>query len=971
MFLKTVFCIILFTGFIQAGSLKSVYTNLNRDIPFTPVDVDDDGDLDLLAGSNLYYQNDDGSFDGPYTFIAPSRNLSELSGAGIRKENETPLVFRFQRSASDGFYNLVSYPHGEYGQISTQQVEETYSTPPSVIIMVDIDNDGYLDILAEKVIDASTTPYDVTTLTLSWGNSSSNNEITIANFLENSEFYSPVYFYDLDHNGLIDIIYSGVSDGESSLHVIHQSSLRTFDSPMPLSFTDGTIIRAAFDFADLNGDGRMDLYRLDERANEFIYVLQTAAGGFSLPVSIQHGETPHRLIGVDESAGRDAVIYYLNQRVSDQDVALTSFIFDRTESTETINLESVLTNDTTSLYKSDSARSFSLLLDINQDGYKDIILSLGWEEKSRGYLNSTVTVSRPQLCIGYGTAEGSFDFRWQGNPPINGKTQLSSDFNGDGYPDFIVGMTPKGNVCLIINDEGNGWVSKRELTELLPESFRIQDVHINTISAVDINNDGYFDLHVQLRKPQQTSSTGEFIGVIGVVGFELDNRDDVIYYENDKNTYHYLMAINDGSGHFAYSTSLPDEFIDGTVDQPYPIFAYADWDNDGDLDAFTTAFGWYENVDGVFSTSMHFLVSPGTATDAVGYPVTVVGTPSIVDIDGDGALDFVAPISGIAKSNNLVYPPISGKSKMTIVYGNGDGGISEIVSYPLSLLTTDALGYPRVLSYNFLDLNDDGRKDIIYNEFMSDALGNPFAIPFMAYNSPNGRFGQLNTFNAKNGLYGTILADYNGDGSVDICGLNGFTSASTYGAVTSPQYNFLSPYQIYSGLVLRTLMDIDNDHDSDFLFETGGSASPLFSFKNPLVDGDDPVVRYALDAGLMADQANPNADPDGDGLTNLVEYMFGGQATSIDSSGILPRLGTDLQLSQPKLTASFKRRIQLPEGKQYHLRISEDLHTWIDYPLDEGTTTPINNAWQQFSIAIDPASIFPNGTQAFIQWDVE
>ena len=137
------------------------------------------------------------------------------------------------------------------------------------------------------------------------------------------------------------------------------------------------------------------------------------------------------------------------------------------------------------------------------------------------------------------------------------------------------------------------------------------------------------------------------------------------------------------------------------------------------------------------------------------------------------------------------------------------------------------------------------------------------------------------------------------------------------------------------------------------------------------VNGDDPVVRYALDAGLMAEETLPSADPENDGITILEEFLFGGSPVAFDSPSILPQLATDMSQAQPMLTASFRRRKVLPDGRKYHIRISHDLQAWIDYPLSSGSSTDIDPTWENFSLTIDPSTVLPDGKRAFIMWDVE
>lgn len=951
----------------NADTLETVFANLDgTHHKITPIDIDDDGDLDLLVSDLLYYQQGNGSFEGPFPYTPPLPFSYTTIGTGKITSDSPPQVFglNIDRSVpSSPQYNLVNFPYIDYAKISKPTILK--ALPGSIYSYrgIDIDRDQSIDFLSQTRIEN-----DQIQLSVFWGNSANSTEI--ATISEDEALPDDLYFIDINHDNLTDIVYDGYIGSNSGLCAILQTANRTFASPQLLTFSDNSEIPdESWQFADLDGNGMLDLYQTHWNSStdtaELAYSLQTITG-FAPPLYSKPEHSILQIIGVDHSLGKEAIVHYLGNSSPDQPITLYSFTYNNPEELLANEIETQLSPSQT-LDREDNERP-SLLVDINQDGQKDIILSLSWLGKQRITNYYTMKISRPQLCIGFGAPDGSFDFQWQGYSPQSQAIFVHSDFNDDTFTDIILGRTTSGDVELITNIAGDGWSRGRLLTELLPPSFREKNIQIHSITVIDINQDGSPDLNVHLGMPKPNIFTSNNTASVGNAG--LATTDSA--YTSEDFTYTYLIALNDGAGNFAYTSPLSSHFLNGVTNQKDTIFTYADWDNDGDLDAFTEAFGWYQNNNGSFSDSLHFLVSPGNSTDAIGNPITISTKATIVDIDGDGALDLLAPITG----NSTVEYSISGAvsrrdTEITIIYGNGSGGFSEMVTYPISLLATDALGNAISLSYALLDLNQDGRLDLIFNQSISDALGNPFSVPHVLYNSADGRFRNLNPFSAANGFYGTIPADYNGDGIINLCGTNGFTSPSPYGPITSPEYDFFTPHFATTTINLKQLIDTDNDHDADFLLSPFYSKPRLYGLKNPLVNGDDPVVRYALDAGLMANQTLPDADAENDGHTNLVEYMFGGNPSIEDDSSILPILGTDLQSPQPKLTASFKQRRQLPAGKQYHLHISSDLQSWIDYPLEEGTTAPIDTTWQQFTISIDPSSLFPEGNKAFIQWDVK
>lgn len=71
----------------------------------------------------------------------------------------------------------------------------------------------------------------------------------------------------------------------------------------------------------------------------------------------------------------------------------------------------------------------------------------------------------------------------------------------------------------------------------------------------------------------------------------------------------------------------------------------------------------------------------------------------------------------------------------------------------------------------------------------------------------------------------------------------------------------------------------------------------------------------------------PLADPDADGVVNLLEFALGGTPTD-SASRNLPALGTTEVSGQPRLTLSFTPQ-QVP-GVRYIVQASSDLSDWTD-----------------------------------------
>ncbi len=108
--------------------------------------------------------------------------------------------------------------------------------------------------------------------------------------------------------------------------------------------------------------------------------------------------------------------------------------------------------------------------------------------------------------------------------------------------------------------------------------------------------------------------------------------------------------------------------------------------------------------------------------------------------------------------------------------------------------------------------------------------------------------------------------------------------------------------------------------------------------------------------------AGPLADPDSDGISNLLEFAlnldptFPEPATMTPLTGLrgLSVVGKQVISGEERVTIEFVRRTA---GATYQPQFSSDLHTWI--PAAAETVVPINPRWERVTAAAaDPAQRF-------------
>lgn len=313
--------------------------------------------------------------------------------------------------------------------------------------------------------------------------------------------------------------------------------------------------------------------------------------------------------------------------------------------------------------------------------------------------------------------------------PPSGWGLATTDLNGDGEPDLIVGDT-NGNLAALL---GNGDGTFRE------GSFDALGLNGYGVAVADFNGDGIPDVAategtnvIALLGYGDGTFDDSVIGggsvdgiarAVTVGDFNGDGVPDLIVAVPSANIVAELLGS--GNGDFAPS----DPVTVGTGPQSVAV---GDFDNNGTLD-FVTANNGSNNITVEFNHGNQYFYSPKNIT--VG---SEPGAVAVADFNGDGELDVAVALIG---ANSVV-----------VLLGNGDGTFQ-------APKTNATVAQPAALAVG--DVNGDGRPDIV-------AMSQSVASVSLLLGNGDGTFQSQVSETLGSLASDVLLVDVNRDGRLDI-----------------------------------------------------------------------------------------------------------------------------------------------------------------------------------------------------------
>jgi hypothetical protein len=556
-------------------------------------DIDNDGDNDLVLSdrnNNLYYFKNMGTnsspefsyqtgSDSPFDGLVTNNDESQLALVDIDDDGDLDLIAG--PGETQYFYNASPYEAG-YGKISYFKNTGTISAPafqnqtgtdnPFPVLsylsygagfaMADLDADGDLDYLIFHAYDGDSYFY----LNNGTASSPSFSLVTFSSPIPDigstlTEYYGYVQFVDLDNDGDLDLTVSSYyneplyykNNGTAAVPLLTLQS----GTNNPFVGEWGEIEKPAHTFADLNNDELKDLVMAVGDETYFVYNTGTAsAPKFQTPTRLDN-EPIITFADIDDDGDLDMIVG------TKYDLELYRNI--GTDSKAQFLLEIGSSNPFNSIGSGEYSGGYNLsptFADLDADG--DLDLALGKSYGIVEFYYNNGSASSPSFNIAAtGTSNPFEGFSFNDYP-----SPAFGDLDGDGDADLLV-ADEDGNHIYYVN---NGTTSAPDFTEQTGTGTPFDNALESYLNAkptfADVDGDGDLDMVVGVRTNSYYTN------------YTLYNNSGALYY------YQNVSTTSTASFERVTGSGNPFENIVNLEFQNKLSPAFADLDNDGDLDLF-------------------------------------------------------------------------------------------------------------------------------------------------------------------------------------------------------------------------------------------------------------------------------------------------------------------------------------------------------------------------------------------------
>lgn len=645
------------------GSGMAIVTSADGARAVYAVDVDRDGDLDVLSASaddhTIAWHENNGSSPPILTTHIITTTASGARSVYAADVNGDGRMDVLSASANDDtiawYENLGGSPPAFAGHIVA-----TTADGASAVYAVDLDRDGDMDILAASANDDTIAWYE---------NDGGVSPLFTARIIASTaDGAAGVYAADVNGDGRIDVLLASANDGTIAWYENNGGAPLTFTPHTVATGADGASHVYA---ADVNDDGNMDILSASANDNEIVWY---ESGGGSTPAFTAHVVTA--------TASGAASVYAVDvDRDGDMDILSASTNDDRVVWYENDGGPSPTFTAHVLVPAADGASSV-YAADLDGDGDIDILSASANDDRIAWYPNLSIhrSASFPVQSVITDTAQAA-------------RSVYATDLDSDGDVDVL----SASYYNQIVWYENQGGSPPTFAGHVITATTGGSD--FATVYAVDVDGDGDMDVlsassgndriaWYENMGGSPLTFTGHIItstanGAASVYAADVD-RDgdmDVLAASHDDNTIAWYE--NDGSSPPVFVGHIITSTAGGAVS----VYA-ADVDGDGDADILSAAqysdtIAWHENLGGSPPTFIDHIITT-SADDA--------RQVYAADVDQDGDMDVLS----VSHTGNK------------IAWYENDGGSPP--SFVVHILTTGAKA-PR--SVYVTDLDHDGDMDIL------------------------------------------------------------------------------------------------------------------------------------------------------------------------------------------------------------------------------------------------------------------